>query len=234
MQLVFLLVFVLFILLNIVLGLVASRKKRRKAERTEPSQDAPEAGYGEADSTAPVTAAIPGYDRKTGDTDGSSFIEAQTTGSIIESMEYEQPTSPEQRAESVDETAPLPGMHKAGSRTPEEIPSVRAALADQSAKIYPARVQELRREYQQRRDRPKTLVDLSALTSLGKERAGEERIQYEDRERKEEGGMKTPPASEVGRSVWDAVNRLPFLKRAVVLSEILGPPKAASKHSHTY
>ena len=214
MELLFLLIFFFFIVLNVVIGLVSSRSKRRKAEWQKPreGEQRPElAQEGLAGSEKTAT----GKRREAYE----SFLEPQTADGIMQSM-YEAVQEQERArsealadAASLDKThfpeekAPLPGEKQA----PEEEFVEPAVQVDQS--VYPGHVPRYVKET--RLDVQQPQQELDRTEPLQKVEIPLDELQA------------------AAGSAWKYVEGLPSLQRAIVLAEILGPPRSLSERSKT-
>jgi hypothetical protein len=234
MELVFLLIFLIFIALNVVIGLASSRaKKRRAIERAQradgndgPPSEIDERRYGEP---KPI---------KTGDEPSGYFLEPQTAESLVSSLgeavrEQERVRSEnlaraeedsvdrsmvqEEVPDIADERAPLPG------RTAETA-EIREGV---SAPVEPPLAPE--RSISPEQPTPSQSQSRSRLGAL------EGKLLSEDAGRGVlvNGAAKDRTDYRLNRA-WKYVEGLPGLKRAIVLSEILGKPRSHSEGSHTH
>jgi hypothetical protein len=227
MELFFLLIFILFILLNVVIGLVSSRAKKRKAalhEQTEeyPQGAPPEAGRRAQPDEAPEQKGMRGgY---------ALLLQEQTSETLVRSM-YEEAA---QRERELDEA--LEAMEK-----------TRASYAK------PPTVSEPTAAIEVARAAPPARAGMDEATSALQE-TGERKTSYptlmprrldERRPLIEEDRVPAPEPPEARReegdvvsfqpgSGWERLERLPPLQRAVILSEILGPPRGLSDRTHSH
>jgi hypothetical protein len=213
MQYLYLLIFVLFIVLNVVIGLASSRSKKRRA--VEDKAPAGSSGAGYADAAA---------DQVQQDVDREPVLEPQTADSIVESLFAVQ-----------EEKAALPGRE-------ERLASASVASEREPLKTKPGSSELRLRETLNRSalseekpapmvnmDRPSEKITLSieknllesevASRSAERQRAQDEKFNVYD----------LYEFQDVETAAWENVNKLPPLKRAIVLSEILGSPKALSE-----
>jgi hypothetical protein len=213
MQYLFLLIFLFFIMLNVVIGLASSRSKKRKAA-------------GQKSEAGTTISHVPGETpEQPGQTEPhESILQPQTAESIVESL-----------YEVVEEKASLPddeGQIPRDKSVVLEVPSVERS---------PEQIMELRREAVMEIDQSKPMIDISKPSSEVKlsieekplESEVESRVVEEQREREKKFqiyGMIRDDGIEA--SAWERINQLPPLQRAVILSEVLGAPKALSEGHH--
>lgn len=211
----FLLIFLFFIILNVVIGLVSSRSKKRRVEKENQKT-----GVQKPERIRE----IPGQQQKQG---GSyeSLLQPQTADNIVEAL-----------YEVEDERASLPG----GEVTPPTVQPAVQEVAEE--KQYPEYAAELARVDRTRADQPRPMIDLTDPSSRAKlpleeeplESEVEARVIEEQKEQEEKFRVYGSPVdSEIGVDVWELINNLPALQRAVVLSEVLGAPRALSEGYHS-
>ncbi len=211
MEYLFLLIFLFFIILNVVIGLVSSRSKKRRVEKEKQKTGT---------QKPERIREIPIQQQKQAGT-YESFLQPQTADNIVEAL-----------YEVEDERALLPG----GEVTPPTVQPAVHEVAEE--KQYPKYAAELARVDRTQADQPKPMIDLTDLSSRAilpleeepLESGVEARVVEEQREREEKFRVYVSPAdSEIGVDVWELINSLPALQRAVVLSEVLGVPRALSE-----
>jgi hypothetical protein len=209
----FLLIFLFFIVLNVVIGLASSRSKKRKRAR-----DKLEAG-------TTISHASGDAAEQPGQTEPhASILQPQTAESIVESLYKVE-----------EEKASLPGGE--GQITHDksvvrEVPGVERS---------PEQIMELGREAVMEIDQSKPMIDITKPSSEVKlsfeekplESEVESRVVEEQREREEKFqiyGLTRDDGIEV--TAWEHIHHLPPLQRAIILSEVLGAPKALSEGHH--
>lgn len=213
MRYLFLLIFLFFIVLNVVVGLASSRSKKRRA-----------AGQ-KLEAGSPVSQAPGEAPKQPGQTEPHvSILQPQTAESIVESL-----------YEVEEEKASLPGGEGQIPRDKSVVPELPAVERS------PEQITELRREAVMKIDQSKPMVDISKpsievklpIEAKPLESEVESRVVEEQREREEKlqiYGLTRDDGIEV--SAWEHINKLPPLKRAIILSEVLGAPKALSEGHH--
>lgn len=213
MRYLFLLMFLFFIVLNVVIGLASSRSKKRRAAGQKLAAGS---SVSHASGEAP---------KQPGQTEPyESILQPQTAESIVESL-----------YEVEEEKASLPGGEGQVPRDKSvvsELPGVERS---------PEQITELRREAVMKIDQAKPMIDISKPSSevmlpieeKHLESEVESRVVEEQREQEEKFqiyGLTRDGGIEV--SAWEHINQLPPLKRAIILSEVLGAPKALSEGHH--
>lgn len=217
MELVFLLIFFFFILINVIIGVVSSRaKKKRLAELRERES------RGEELSVQPIQ-----YEERTPDflrKQADSSVEPQTIASLMESI---YPEILEPQAVKTEQVKPEVTEEKARVKvfTPSEMEAMVSPFKKVEPEINP--LQEAGPELEVRTTEPsKTHVP----------EAGEEMVYsfpvrgsgaYEIDSISFDWGYDQKGTREVRviSPAWKRIESLPPLKRAIILSELLGEPK---------
>jgi hypothetical protein len=237
-ELLFLLIFLLFIVLNVVIGLASSRAKRRRASQRAQGME----GAGRSPT-------IIGRDERQYrgqeplEPEGEApeyFLEPQTAESLVRSMSEaareQERVHTEQLARAeretvvrnvmrdeapdiADERAPLPGgaIEVGKQRAAAEAPAEAAPVPERPASPVLSSEPTEPTQVRTRLDVP----EKESLSGLPKSPA-----ETDDASRER-------PAARTGPA-WRYVEQLPGLKRAVILSEILGRPRSLSDGSHTH
>ena len=120
--------------------------------------------------------------------------------------------------------APLPGEKRTPSEEePEEVPA-----QEEKAPEEPSLARRMLAAEQQRIEQTLRTTDAEQLTSIQERKLG---YQYPDQPSPETGWDEATEGADA--RLWEYVGELPPLKRAIILSEILGSPKALDAGSHT-
>jgi hypothetical protein len=228
MQYLYLIIFVFFILLNVVIGLASSRSKKRKAAVDSESAQSSDAEYIDAADQERQRLAAQGLAQQ-GVSDHEPELETQSAGNIMESFFVVE-----------EEKAALPG----GERRPAAVSVtsergmtgevVAAAAARMKPDTPGAQPTETLKRSDIRDDRPAPMVDMDrpsekVTLSIEKNLLASE---VAERRRAQDEKFRSYDLYEyqdVETEAWENVNKLPPLKRAIILSEILGSPKALSE-----
>ncbi len=213
MEYLFLLMFLFFIVLNVVVGLASSRSKKLKGAREK------------LEAGSPVSHAPGEAPEQPGQTEPHvSILQPQTAESIVESL-----------YEVEEEKASLPGGE--GQLTRDKSIVREGPGVERS----PEQITELRREAVMEIDQSKPMIDISKPSIEVKlpieeqplESEVESRVVEEQREQEEKLQIYSLTRDDgIEVSAWEHINQLPPLKRAIILSEVLGAPKALSEGHH--
>ncbi len=213
MQYLFLLIFLFFIVLNVVIGLASSRSKKRRAAGQKS-----EAGT----TISHVPGEAPEQPRQT--EPHESILQPQTAESIVESL-----------YEAEEEKASLPGGEGQIPRDKSAVPEVSRVEGS------PEQITELGREAVMERDQSKPMIDITKPSSEVKlsieekplESEVKSRVVKEQRDQEEKFQIYALTRDDgIEVTAWEHINRLPPLQRAIILSEVLGAPKALSEGHH--
>jgi hypothetical protein len=214
MELLFLVIFLFFIVLNVIIGLATSRAKRRRAALKERPTGEPLQKGTEIDDeeVASQPAAALSYD---------SFLQPQTADSVPQPV----------YVKSGEIQAHLPGVKRTAlgevsGEVSREEPEEGTALKEKAPEgsHMSRRMQAARRRVEQTSMATEAEEKTSTLKQeLDYRQAAQQfpEIRWED--------TSVRPAARL----WEYVESLPPLQRAIILSEILGSPKALDVGSHT-
>lgn len=207
MELAFLLIFLFFILLNVIIGIVSSRAKKRRlleSRKQEPRQEGP--------STQALTAhrSAETFNRQI-----DSFVEPQTADSVLESLYAEM----QEKIAIPGDTAPLEEkravIHEESGfkvKPASELPPGPAIQVAFHAKPLTSAPASKERGIEGPDSKPP--APLSGMEVYDVKRSDTAEEVYS-----------TGPGKKTAPTAWKRIDGLPSLKRAIVLSELLGEPK---------
>ena len=214
MQYLYLFIFIFFIMLNVVIGLASSRSKKRRAAEGRASAEK---------TTLDVPDTVPEQLKHTEARE--SVLKPQTADSIVESffsVEEEKASLPgggEQQAGETAYGAMIPGLEHTKEQIKGSGDSSEVEIEESKPMID---ISEPRKEV-------KLSIEKNLLESEVESRVVERRKAQDEKYQVRDLYWYHNPEMDA----WERINRLTPLKRAILLSEILGSPKALSEGGHS-